>query len=470
MAKSSREDKFLQFRKQFPFFIFEKQEYALTSIGLDIRFTFNLADQYKFYPTLFIPWKSCFQPNKEIAGRLNDIVFNIGMIEMISYWKAACAPLLVIRPFSLQSEQVAWWKKLYFHGLGEFFYLNSIPVTEDNFMRVEVASTFGNASYLGTHLSASQQHADDAVIIPVGGGKDSAVTLELLGSIPGSIPLIMNPRRASLETLVAKGFAPDYFIEIHRTIDPLLIQLNEQGFLNGHTPFSALLAFVTVLAAIVSGRRHIALSNESSANEATIEGTDINHQYSKSFQFESDFRDYVKRWISEDINYFSFLRPLNELQIASLFSQFLKYHPVFKSCNAGSKTDSWCGQCAKCLFTFIMLSPFLKEDDLMRIFGKNLLADASLKPFFDQLTGMADEKPFDCVGTIKEVNMALCETIRQRGESELPYLLDCYRNSQKYPEYNQVNFTNELFNISAEHHLLPEFLKIVKDCFINVNR
>ena len=465
MTKSSRQDKFLQLRKQFPFFIFEKQEYALTSIGLEICFTFNLADQYKFYPTLFIPWKSCFQPEKDIAGRLSNIVFNIGMIELISYWKAGCAPLLIIRPFSLQPEQVAWWKKLYFHGLGEFFYLNSISVTKDNFMQINVIPGVAE-----THGGASLQHPDDAVIIPVGGGKDSVVTLELLGSMPGSIPLIMNPRGASLETIVTKGFAPDHFIEIQRTIDPLLLQLNAEDFLNGHTPFSALLAFVTVLAAIVSGRRHIALSNESSANEATIEGTEINHQYSKSFQFESDFRDYVKRWVSEDVNYFSFLRPLNELQIASLFSQFPKYHPVFKSCNAGSKTDSWCGQCAKCLFTFIMLSPFLKEDDLIRIFGKNLLADASLKFFFDQLTGEADEKPFDCVGTISEVNMALCETIRQREESELPYLLYCYRNSQKYSEYNQIDFANKLFHFSAEHHLLPEFLKIVKDCFINVNR
>ena len=457
MVRSSKEEKFLQLREQFPFFIFEKQEYTLTNTGIDIHFTFNLADQYTFHPALFIPWKSCLLPNEDIAGRLSNIIFNIGMAELISYWKCACAPLLVIRPFALQPEQVAWWKKLYFHGLGEFFYLNSIPVTEDNFMQVEVAST--------NSLTAERFFLDDSLILPVGGGKDSAVTLELLGSKPGSIPMILNPRGANIETIAAKGFAPDYFIEIRRMIDPLLLQLNAQGFLNGHTPFSALLAFVTVLAAILSGRRHIALSNESSANEATIEGTLINHQYSKSFQFESDFRDYVKYWISEDVNYFSFLRPLNELQIASVFSQFLQYHAVFRSCNAGSKTDSWCGHCAKCLFTYMMLSPFLKENELIRIFGKNMFADASLEPLFNQLTGVADEKPFDCVGTIWEVNVALCETIRQREETELPYLVRSYRNSQKYPEYSQVDFAAELSHLSADHYLSKEFLNLVRDWF-----
>ena len=458
MVRSSRQEDFLQFREQFPYFIFEKQEYGLTDRGLDIRFTFNLADQHQFQPTLFIPRKSYFLADEKITDRLDNIVFNIGMIELISYWKAACSPRVVIKPFALHPQQIAWWKKLYFNGLGEFFYLNSLEADAGNFMQICIET----ANVL-THRDASL-YMDNSVIIPVGGGKDSAVTLELLGSLPGSIPLILNPRGASLATIFAKGFATDQFIEIKRTIDPELLRLNDLGFLNGHTPFSAMLAFITVLSAIVTGHRHIALSNESSANEATIEGTTINHQYSKSVQFESDFREYVKRWICDDINYFSFLRPLNELQIASLFSQFPRFHMVFKSCNAGSKTDSWCCHCAKCLFTFTILSPFIHEDQLVKIFGKNLFADESLKTFFDQLTGVADEKPFDCVGTINEVNLALCETIMQREETELPYLLDCYKNSQTYSRYKEFDFTTELCHLSGEHYLLPEFLKILLDC------
>jgi hypothetical protein len=463
MVRSSRQNSFLQFREKFPVFTYEKQEYELNAQGLYIKFTFDLSGQHQFYPTLFIPRKSFFLSDTDLAGRLDNIVFNIGMIELISYWKAACPPTVIIKPFAMQPEQVAWWKKLYFHGLGEFFYLNSLDVNENDFMRMEF---WGSHVGFGTHHGVSLQASwdlDNAVIIPVGGGKDSAVTLELLGTLPGNLPLIVNPRGASLETIFAKGFARDQFIEIQRTIDPELLRLNDLGFLNGHTPFSAMLAFVTVLAAMVTGRRNIALSNESSANEATIEGTDINHQYSKSFQFESDFREYVNKWICKDLNYFSFLRPLNELQIASLFSRLPQYHPVFRSCNAGSKTNSWCGHCAKCLFTFIILSPFLAESRMVKIFGKDLFEDESLKQFFDQLTGVADEKPFDCVGTINEVNLALCETIRQRKEMELPYLLNYYRKSAAYTRYEPIDFATELVHLSGEHHLVPEFLEIVKN-------
>ncbi len=455
MLRSSRQNDFLHFREQFPFFIFEKQEYSLSERGLDVRFTFNLSGKYLFHPALFIPRKAFFPGDDVIENRLDNIIFNLGMIELISYWKATCSPTLIIKPFTLHAEQITWWKKLYFHGLGEFFYLNSIDVTVDNFMQIEVASPLA--------LAPEKYTLDDAVIIPVGGGKDSAVTIELLGTQTGSVPLILNPRRASLETIFAGGFSRDQLIEIQRTIDPQLLRLNDQGYLNGHTPFSAMLAFASVLAAIVTGHRHIALSNESSASEATIEGTEINHQYSKSFQFESDFRAYVQRWICEDINYFSFLRPLNELQIASLFSRFPRFHPVFKSCNAGSKTDSWCGACAKCLFTYIILSPFLTEEQLVRIFHKNLFADEALKHLFDQLTGVADEKPFDCVGTIGEVNIALCETIRQSNKTLLPFLLGYYRNSVAYARFVRVDFAGELLHNSKDHHLLPEFLEILRN-------
>jgi hypothetical protein len=386
--------------------------------------------------------------------KLPNIVFNIGMIELISYWKAACAPRVIIQPFFMTTEQVEWWKNIYFHGLGEFFYLNSIHVDKDNFLQIEVASD--------EKLKAENSFLHESLIIPVGGGKDSAVTLELLGAAEGALPLILNPRKASLDSISARGFDENNYFEIRRTIDPGLLRLNEQGFLNGHTPFSALLGFLTVLASLVTGHKHIALSNESSANEPTIPGTTINHQYSKSYQFETDFRRYVSTWIHPDINYFSFLRPLHELQIASLFAGFPGYHAVFRSCNAGSKTDSWCCNCPKCLFTYIILSPFLPEEQIMKIFGSDLFDKKNLLTYFDQLTGVADEKPFDCIGTIDEVNLALGKIIENRSTGSLPFLLDHYRNGNKYEKDVQGRFSTVLHDFSPHHHLLPEYENLLK--------
>ena len=194
-----------------------------------------------------------------------------------------------------------------------------------------------------------------------------------------------------------------------------MLLLNQEGFLNGHTPFSALLAFITLLIGVGSGSKYIALSNESSANESTVPGTDINHQYSKSVAFERDFREYVALHLNSEIQYFSFLRPLNEMQIASLFSQCTAYHEVFRSCNAGSKTDSWCGKCPKCLFTWIILSPFLTRERLTEIFGKDLMRDPELKPIFEELNGTSAVKPFECVGTVEEVRACVDEMKDREG-------------------------------------------------------
>jgi hypothetical protein len=449
MQKSTHHEKFLELRKKHPVFTYENFSFSLSPSGLDIEFVFSTDGLDPFRPKLFIPRKAWFRPDDEIRNFLPGIIFQIGMIELISYWKATCSPRVRVVPGGLTPEQIAWWKGVWFNGLGEFFYLNSIGTSLQEFMSLEPER--------GDALPAAAFPGGEGIIVPVGGGKDSVVTLELLRNLPGTIPMIMNPRGATLQTIYQGGYADADYIEIHRKLDPGLLRLNSQGYLNGHTPFSALLAFVSVLAAILSGRKYIALSNESSASETTIPGTAINHQYSKSLEFEEAFRWYSEKYVARGVDYFSFLRPLNELQIARIFSGYKNYHPVFRSCNAGSREDTWCGKCAKCLFTCIILSPFLSDEQIRNIFGKNLLDDPELRPLFDQLTGVADEKPFDCVGTLAEVNLALCETIRRQDNGKLPCLLEYYRSLPLYGKYCGEDFQQALAGFSDPHHL-PGFL------------
>ena len=436
MPKSSNQGKLSQLSAEFPVFIYQEFSYSLSPEGLNAKFHFKLGGSFNFFPGLFIPRNKWAFPDHVLEPLLPSLIFNIGMIELISYWKLACPPKVIIKPAALSPEQVLWWKKLYFLGLGEFFYLNSIKADENSFMDIESTGSF--FSYTAT------PDVNEGVIIPVGGGKDSAVTLDLLKGSFDTMPLVLNSRSATSAVIEASSITLKEALLISRSIDPLLLELNARGFLNGHTPFSALLAFITLTAAVLTGRKYIVLSNESSANEVTIPGTKINHQYSKSLEFENDFRDYVSKYITRDVEYFSFLRPLNELQIARLFSRLPVYHKVFRSCNAGSKSGTWCGRCPKCLFTFIILSPFSGIEALADIFGKNLLDEASLSPILHQLTGAADEKPFDCIGTIGEVNLALCRIILENEGKELPDLLRIYKDSSEYAVYKDRDFNESL--------------------------
>ena len=421
----SNQTKYNTLRQTFPEFVYESYQYDVQSDGLHIVFTFRLGNDILFQPSAFIPSRP-FLRFDQPADAMNTLVFNIGLIELVSYWKCACPPKVRILCGTLDPRQAAFWKKIYFNGLGEFFYTNGINATIDDFMEMECLSA--DASKQSSNQAIKQSSSQADYLVPIGGGKDSVVTLELLSahSKQPVVPLIMNPRGATVGCIEAAGFTIDDVLVIHRTIHPRLLEINSEGYLNGHTPFSAMLAFYTLLAAQLSGVPNIALSNENSANESTVVGTNVNHQYSKSLEFEDDFRQYVAQYISPSFNYFSFLRPLSELQIAMLFSQNEKYFDVFRSCNAGSKQDVWCGRCAKCLFAYIILSPFIPPQRLNAIFGKAMLDDIELRPFFEQLTGLAETKPFECVGTISEVHSALAMTIRRWYPTQRPALLADY--------------------------------------------
>ena len=414
-----KEDKHCtELREKYPRFIYHAFHYQWDSKNqLEISFDFSIGETYRFTPKMRLKTGKHFA-DFSTPETLDGIIFHIGMIELLSYWKATCSPEIYIKPYQLSHAQQEWWNKLYHKGLGEFFYQNGIEPKEPffHFLFDEDATPVSELHY-------RKVENEKKSIVPVGGGKDSVVTLEKLRKEQEIIPFIINPRGATLDCARIAGFEHEEDIVIlERSIDAQLLQLNSAGFLNGHTPFSAMLAFYSLLVASLTDTRFIALSNENSANEATVAGTDVNHQYSKSLEFEEDFRKYVFENMNDVAHYYSYLRPYSELEIAEMFSHYPQYFPYFRSCNAGSKQNVWCCNCPKCLFAYIILAPFIEKSQMIAIFGENLLNKKSLQSYFEELTGKAETKPFECVGTVEEVNRAL-EMIKEKAEYKESYLL-----------------------------------------------
>lgn len=439
-------DKYNEYRKKYPNFIFDSYEILENDDTYKFVFNFEIEGLTKFNPYMEV--------SKEIIKSINDIdnyfIFHIGMIELISYWKCTCSPNIIIKADYISEEQLKFFKKLYFHGLGEFFYVNGIEPLYDNFMNITCVCEKKEKPVIDISTSGC--------LIPIGGGKDSNVSLEILKGYNNKYFMI-NPKETMLKCVEASGFDSD-IVSIKRVIDRNLIDLNSKGYLNGHTPFSSLVAFTSYYMAYKTNKKYITLSNENSANESTVLGTKINHQYSKTYEFECDFNDYTNKYFGCDIKYFSFLRPISELQIAMLFSQYKKYHSVFKSCNVGSKSVPWvwCGKCAKCLFVYIILSPFLYKDELVDIFGSDLYEDKELLPIFKELIGDAETKPFECVGTTKEVRYAISFLINKL-KYDLPYLLDYYNKNYELMDINEPLLTE--FN--NENNLPKEFENLLKE-------
>jgi hypothetical protein len=55
---------------------------------------------------------------------------------------------------------------------------------------------------------------------------------------------------------------------------------------------------------------------------------------------------------------------------------------------------------------------------MIQIFSEDLLNKEELLPYFEELTGIAENKPFECVGTIDEVNKAV-QMIKESRKEKL---------------------------------------------------
>jgi hypothetical protein len=401
-----KKDLFTNLRKKYPKFIYKKYEINSPKI----KFFYSVGE---FYFTHYLEIENFDLSNQ----KYENIIFHIGLIEAISYYKIFCSEEFIIECGVINEKQKEFFNKLFYKGLSEFIFVNQIHTTQKELVKFNCTS---KKEFKKEKFETKNTH-----LIPIGGGKDSIVTYELLKE--NATLFAMNPIIATKNLM---DISQNSSITIKRVLDKQIIELNSTGeYLNGHIPFSAILSFITTFIAILNRDKYIILSNESSANEGNtiFNGLEINHQYSKSLEYENDFRAYSKKFITEDIEYFSFLRPLHEIQIAKLFSSFKNddYFHIFRSCNVGSKKGIWCCGCSKCLFVYIMFSPFVSQEKLTEIFGENLFEKEELKEIFTELVDVKKIKPLECVGSYDEVNYAISLTIKKL--EKLPYLLREYK-------------------------------------------
>ncbi len=456
------QDKYNELRKKHPVFTYDKYEINDLKDKLTVTYYFSLGDFVTFTPKWeFV--KKHKDINYEQEETVHKLVFNLGLVELISYWKCSCSPLVQIKAGYIDEDQINWWKQQYYLGLGEFFYTNRIDTSIDEFMKVEALPSPKERDYFKT------DYAKFGCLIPIGGGKDSVVTLELLRyQKEDNLSYMINKREVSKQCAAIAGYSEDEIIIARRNLDVNLLTLNKEGYLNGHTPFSAIVAFSSVLVAYLFDKEYVVLSNEASANESTVEGTEVNHQYSKSYKFELDFINYENRNINSGVHYFSLLRPFSEFQIARFFAEQEKYHEVFRSCNVGSKADKWCCDCPKCLFVAMILSPFLPLGRLAEIFGSDILNNESLLPIFEKLIGVVPEKPFECVGTCDEVNIAINMVIEklEAEKKELPKLYEYYKSLSLYQLYSKTK-NPYLSYYNGENSVPKQFVDRIKNLMLN---
>lgn len=395
-------------------FTFER--YEIDENKKDIRFFYTLKHLDKIYNFQEVISLPSIVEIDEVDGMFQKILQSAHIALGMSYWKLFCPKKILFFTYSISPTQAEFWTKVFTKGFGEFYFKNSI--------HFEGLVHFpSDASIQDIPQSVELK---DRSLVGIGGGKDSIVSARLLQKANLEITgfIVETQKDYQVTDHVGDALHIDT-ISLKRNIDPQLFDLKAlpESF-NGHVPISVIYACLGILSGYLYDYTNIIVSNERSSDEGNIEylGVLINHQWSKSSEFEKLFQNYVKNTITPDLHYFSLLRPLSELQIARIFSREKEFLHIFSSCNRNfsiekSTSRLWCRACPKCAFAFLILSAYLEKAEIQKIFGENLFDSKELQPLFKQLLGEEGHKPFECVGTPEEAKVAF-SIIHERGEFE----------------------------------------------------
>ncbi len=345
-------------------------------------------------------------------------------------------------------------EEIWTQGLSEFAYRNDLDLTG------RVRFPTGAAA----PPAPGQAPLSRRTAVPIGGGKDSLTTLEILREAGEPIVAFAVGSAPPIARTIAASGLPA--CTVTRRLAPELLALNAAGAWNGHVPISSILAFLTPVCAILYGFDAAAFSNERSANAPTLTSAwgPVNHQYSKSLAFERLASRYIRDHVLAGFDYFSFLRPLSELAITRSFTTWLDRYPEFSSCNRNFRQDRdgatprWCLDCAKCRSTFLLLAPFNAPARLTGLFGGNLLADAAQVPHFRELLGLQGTKPFDCVAEDYEYQAALVMAARRTDWRDV-ITPDLRADAARVPDPDDA--IARALAPSPDHELPPRFAAIL---------
>jgi UDP-N-acetyl-alpha-D-muramoyl-L-alanyl-L-glutamate epimerase len=379
---------------------------------------------YRFSERVTVPGAA---PERWGRADVDEAARLVFLLAGVSYYKTAAPPVIDLGETAVTDTERAFVRAFYTDGLAEFGYRNGLDLSG---LRIEGPSRPSPARAAPTRSPEAGSPAPGArrPLVPFGGGIDSIVTVEMIRARAEPVLFVVSrpgDRFEAIERPAAVTGLP--VIRAEREIDPQLLRSRDLGFRNGHVPVTGIISAIAVLAAVLDGRDAVVMSNEWSASIPTLEvnGSPVNHQYSKSEAFEEAFREVLAGALGPDFAYFSALRPFSELWVARRFAALTQYHDTFRSCNRAFhidkslRLDHWCGRCDKCCFIDLILAPFVPAAELEAIFGGHepLDGDDSTGPDSGAGAGLADKfrsllgtsptsKPFECVGEVGECRAA----------------------------------------------------------------
>lgn len=339
----------------------------------------------------------------------------------LSYYKAGAAHVVELGDLEVGPATRALLAAALVDGLGEFALRNALDL-DDVVLRggVDAPRVTVPAAITGP-------------LVPFGGGIDSIVSATAARREEGAALFVVGPREARFEAIERPARQTGLpVVRCARALDAALRESTARGYFDGHVPVTAMVSALALVAAVAQRRDAVVMSNERSSSSPTVvvDGRAVNHQWSKSLACEELVRAAVGERLDGGPSYASALRDRSELWVAAEFAQHDEYLDTFMSCNRAFRQDpatratTWCGECDKCLFTDLVLAPFVPRARLESVFGgREPLGDPRRSRDLEVLCGLVqNQKPFECVGDAEECASALVAAAARADRADQPHL------------------------------------------------
>jgi hypothetical protein len=429
---TARGDQVRRLRAEYPVFRIDEARAVPGPSGVTLEFAFAAGD-LRFRPVVEITGLRPDEAGRAVTVTARRLVRALAIIEAFSYWKALCSPVIEVALPAPDAAELGWWQAFWPGAMGEFFYRNQIDYTAPEFLVIRGPAggeDAGGAPGAGGPPAPGGTAGPPLVLFS--GGKDSLALARVVSASAGpAAPVdffLYNPgeRLRGLAGSLASG---GRLVQVRRAMLPELLRLNAAGHPNGHTPFSAYLAFAAMLTGYLRGSGPVMAGNSRSDDEPNVAsylGRPVNHQWTKSYECETAVRAYRDRWLPGAPGYSSPLRPLYEVQIIASLAGDVDAYLRTASCNR-VPAGGWCRSCAKCAWVFLATAALFGHDLAIRKTGADMFADPALSGVYQEMAGLAGVKPFECTGSEDEVRAAIQAAGQGRDPATFPALAACLR-------------------------------------------
>ena len=221
--------------KSYSTFIFDS--YSFDPATGRIELNYGLDDEVRFTEVFTIPvgvdkslgrevLKSGSDPKDLTTQGLKDLdaaLFSLHLAAGISYYKTCIPKNIEVRSGELSEEQAKHWNTVYEKGMGQFWYENEIdfrglvsfPVSKKSLGHEVIKTNPNDLMTKGLKDSSTPK-----VLLPIGGGKDSMVSLELLEEMNCDITLFRIGQHPIIDNIAKELDLP--LLTIDRQLSPNL--------------------------------------------------------------------------------------------------------------------------------------------------------------------------------------------------------------------------------------------------------